>query len=307
MIFNIQRCSIHDGNGIRTLVFLKGCPLTCKWCANPESQAYGPEVMELPSRCIGCGACEKICPVGAVTVIDGEYRIDRDSCQGCFKCTDRCYAEAKKVVGQDYSVNEIFVEIEKDRSFYSLYGGGVTFSGGEPLTHPWFLTGIAEKCRQNGINVAVETCGYGDFEKFKTVLPYLNQMFFDIKHIDPAIHKELTGVDNELILANARKIAATGLPMTIRTPIIPGLNNAPENIRSIAELVATLPSAKEYELLPYHNFGESKYKSLGQPYALAATQTPSNEEMDALVKVANELLEPVGKECFYIVDNERRQ
>ena len=148
MIFNIQNCSIHDGTGLRTLVFLKGCPLHCPWCANPESQLYTPEITEIPRKCIGCGACEKVCPESAISLVNNEMRIDRSKCIKCFKCTEVCYAESKEVVGREIDVDELFNEINKDRYFYQIYGGGVTFSGGEPLTYPEFLTEIAKKCKK---------------------------------------------------------------------------------------------------------------------------------------------------------------
>ncbi|MGM0113511.1 glycyl-radical enzyme activating protein [Enterococcus sp. DIV0187] len=305
MIFNIQRCSVHDGSGLRTLVFLKGCPLRCLWCANPESQSYVYDIMEFPARCISCGACERVCPEKAISVVDGEYRIDRKKCKRCFKCADACFAEAKRIVGQENSVEELFNEIKKDQPFYSLYGGGVTFSGGEPLTQPKFLSEIAKKCQENGINVAIESCGYGKYEDFKCVLPYVDYMFLDIKHIDSKQHKNLTGIGNRVILENVRQIAEYGIPITVRTPIIPGYNDSPENIIGISKFLCTLPAVKEYELLAYHNLGESKYRSLGIPYELKEVNPPSDTEMGSLTRKANQVLNEFGKECFFTKDNEK--
>lgn len=302
MIFNIQKCSIHDGAGLRTLVFFKGCPLNCPWCSNPESQSYAPEIMESPSRCIGCKACVDACPEKA---IDDTLIIDREKCKGCFKCIDMCYAESKKIAGRDYTVDELYKEIQKDKPFYSLYGGGVTFSGGEPMTHAQDLLAIAKKCQDNGISVMVESCGYGSFDAFKEVLPYIDGMFMDIKIMDAEKHKEVTGVDNVLILENIRKISEAGVPITIRTPIIPGYTDARENIEAIAEFVKTLPSVKEYELLAYHNFGESKYGALGMKYQLKGTKTPADEDMRSLVKCANEVFEDSEKICFWTKDNNK--
>ena len=302
MIFNIQKCSIHDGEGLRTLVFFKGCPLKCKWCANPESQNYSAEIMESPIRCIGCGACREICPQAAI-LEDGT--IDRSLCDNCMKCIDVCYAEAKKITGREYTVEELYKEIEKDKPFYSMFGGGVTFSGGEPLTHSELLKDIAEKCHEKGINVVVESCGCGDFEKFKMALPYIDSMIMDIKHIDAAVHKTLTGAGNELILDNIRKISEYGIPLTIRTPIVPGLTDAEENIRGIAEFVAGLQTAKEYELLAYHSLGESKYKALGRGYGLEDIKTPDDEKMRELVKIGNSILLPYGKQCCWTKNNNK--
>lgn len=302
MIFNIQKCSIHDGAGLRTLVFFKGCPLQCPWCSNPESQSYSPEIMESPTRCIGCKACIDRCPQQA---IGDSLLIDRDKCKDCFQCIDICYAESKKIAGRTYNTEELYKEIQKDKGFYALYGGGVTFSGGEPMTHSKDLLAIAKKCQENGISVMVESCGYGDFDAFKEVLPYIDGMFMDIKIMDAEKHKEVTGVDNALILENIRKISEAGVPITIRTPIVPGYTDAPENIEAISAFIKTLPSVKEYELLAYHNFGESKYAALGKTYPLAGTKTPGDETMRELVKKANAVFADCEKICFWTKDNNK--
>ncbi len=302
MIFNIQRCSIHDGTGLRTLVFFKGCPLRCKWCANPESQSYETEIMESRIKCVGCGLCRKVCPENAIR---DDGTIDRDLCSGCMKCVDVCYAESKKLTGREYTVETLYQEIQKDKPFYSRFGGGVTFSGGEPLTHGAYLRDIAKLCNEKGIHVMVESCGFGVFEEFKGALPYINAMFMDIKHMNPAVHKELTGVSNERILENIRKISEFGIPLTIRTPIVPNLTGGEENIKAIADFVGKLPTAKEYELLAYHDFGTPKYKSLGRKYELAEVKAPSDETMRELVRSANEVLSKYGKECFWMKNNNK--
>lgn len=305
LIFNIQKCSIHDGTGLRTIVFFKGCPLHCAWCANPESQSYAQEIMEIPRACIACGACTEVCPNSAIAPSESGMLINRELCRKCFHCTSVCYAESKKIAGENMSVDEVFNEVYKDRYFYRQFGGGVTFSGGEPLTQPEFLEALAAKCKRSRINTTLETCGFGSYDEFKGALEYIDAFFIDIKHMDSAIHKKLTGVGNELILDNIKKIASHGSPITIRTPIIPGYNSSEENIAAIADFIKDLPNIREYELLPYHNLGASKYKSLGLEYSLSDVQSPSDENMKMLVKLANRILQPYGKQCFYTKKNEK--
>lgn len=303
MIFNIQKCSIHDGRGLRTLVFLKGCPLRCPWCANPESQSYDCEIVEYPSKCVSCGLCIERCPQIAIS---SSGIIDRTLCpKKCTVCTDICYAESKRNVGKDYSIDELFEEIKKDKIFYDMNGGGVTFSGGEPLTHGKYLEEITKKCRENRINVCIESCGYGDFDNFKGALHYVDEMFLDIKIMDSQKHKEIIGSGNEMILDNIKRISEYGIPITVRTPIVPGYTNSAENISEIAEFVAALPTTTEYELLVYHNLGESKYDALGKEYSLKGVKPPTDEEMLELVKTANNILNKNGKRCFYMKDNKK--
>lgn len=302
VIFNIQKCSIHDGEGLRTLVFFKGCPLQCMWCANPESQAFKPEIMESPVRCISCGTCRDVCPQSAIS---DDFIIDRALCIECMKCVDVCYAESKKIAGRNYTAEELYKEIEKDKPFYTRYGGGVTFSGGEPFAHGKDLKDIAEKCHEKGINVVVESCGYGQFDQFKAALPYIDAMFIDIKHIDTEAHRKLTGAGNELILDNIRKISEYGIPITIRTPIIPGFTDGEENIKGIAEFAGSLSTVKEYELLAYHNFGAPKYEALGRQYLLANVEAPEDEKMRKLVKIAGGVLSKYGKQCCWVKNNNK--
>ncbi len=305
MIFNVQKCSIHDGEGLRTIVFFKGCPLRCKWCANPESQAYTPEIMEYPRKCIGDGNCVKACPEGAIHPTEEGFMIDRAKCKKCFKCADVCYAMAKEVCGKEMSAEELFKEVNKDRHFYRLKGGGATFSGGEPLTQPELLTELARRCKANRVNTTIETCGYGEYEKFKDAIPYLDHIFFDLKAMDPELHKKLTGMTNEVILNNLKKINGFGIPITIRTPVVPGCNDSIENIQAVANFIKDLGSVREYELLPYHNLGESKYKALGKVYELSEVKPPEDDFIRERVKAANEILKPAGKECFYTKKNAR--
>lgn len=305
LIFNIQRCSIHDGDGLRTLVFFKGCPLRCKWCANPESQLYGMEVMESRGKCIGCGACIELCPEHAIVSEKNGMSIDREKCIDCFRCADRCYAAAKYIVGKEYEPEELLKEIEKDKHFYEIKGGGVTFSGGEPLTQGKYLEQIARLCQNSGINVAIESCGIGEWDSFKDALPYIDSMFLDIKHIDSEKHKELTGAGNEQILNNIRKIAETGVKITIRTPVVPGLTDSYENILGIAQFILELPGIQEYELLAYHELGVNKYIALGREYELKEITPPTDEVILERVKKVNQMFRNTGQICFFTKDNKK--
>lgn len=305
MIFNVQKCSIHDGEGLRTLVFFKGCPLRCPWCSNPESQSFAAEIMESPAKCIGCGMCSGRCSENAIG--EGGY-INRSLCpEDCTECADVCYAEAKKIIGEEYEIERLLKEIKKDVPFYNIYGGGVTFSGGEPLMQGEYLTEIVKECRKNKINVAVESCGYGKYDSFKNALPYIDSMFLDIKIFDDEKHKKVTGVGNKEILDNIKRISEYGVPITVRTPIVPGYTDSKNNIVQIAEFIRELPSVKEYELLVYHNLGSSKYAGLGRTYELKDAVPPNDEKMLELVRVANTVLEQSGKECYYTKDNVRRR
>ena len=259
--------------------------------------------MESPSKCIGCRACINVCPIRAIHAAEEGFVIDRDKCISCFRCAEKCFADSKYVVGKEYTVQELLTEILKDKIFYDMKGGGVTFSGGEPLTQPEYLTEIAKACQKSGIHVMLESCAMGDYDRFRAALPYIDAAFIDIKHIDSRRHKELTGGPNEDILENIRRISDFGLPITIRTPVIPGLNDEESNIAGIARFIRTLPTVSEYELLPYHNFGVNKYKALGRPYDLADVIPPDDEAVSALVSTANRVLAGSGITCFYTKDN----
>ena len=300
VIFNIQKCSIHDGPGLRTLVFFKGCPLRCKWCANPESQSFEPQIMNMYSRCVSCYMCIDACDKGCIKKSEsGRYEIDYAKCDGCGKCSDVCFAEARTLMGKQMTAQELLAEIKKDQGFYTRSGGGVTFSGGEPLMQPEFLEEIARLCKENGIKTAIESCGCGDFEKFSKAMPYIDFMYFDLKHMDSSEHKRLTGAGNEMIIENLKKINELGTTqITIRTPVIPNCNDSEKNICETAELIKNLKMVKAYELLAYHNLGENKYDSLGRTYELHGTQKPSEEFMNNLVEKANAVLDNKIK-CFY--------
>ena len=244
-IFDIQRYSIHDGHGIRTIVFLKGCVLRCKWCCNPESQDYRIQTMMVQSK--------------------------------------------PKTIGRDVTVEEVMQEVEKDRGFYRRSGGGLTLSGGESLCQPQFARDLLRAAKERGINTAMESMACAKYEVIESILPYLDQYLMDIKHMNPQKHKEFTDRSNELMLENARKVAASGMTeLSIRVPVIPTFNDTPEEIRDIAWFAGKLPGVKRIHLLPYHRLGQDKYEGLGRKYLMKDILPPTNEHMEMLKKVVTE-------------------
>ena len=279
-IFNIQRFSLHDGPGIRTTVFLKGCPLRCKWCSNPESMSAYPEIMPFDMKCIKCGKCVEVCPQGAIAVVDGMRKIDWSKCNQCLECARVCPSGGIEVVGNYMSVEETVVEVEKDWLFYLNSGGGVTFSGGEPLYQWEFVRDVARQCREKGIHTALDTCGYARWEAIEPVLEYIDLVLYDIKQLEPQIHREGTGVSNELILDNAAKIA-TRLRTWLRVCLLPGFNDSQDHIREVARLGMRL-GVEKISLLPYHQWGVSKYARLGRSYPFEGIKPPSEEHVQEL-------------------------
>lgn len=297
-IFDIQRWSLHDGPGIRTLVFLKGCPLRCLWCCNPESQKSYTEVAYFKDKCIGCNRCISGCPFGAV--FDSEngyvtnYSICINECYGVelppYKCTKRCYAKARENIGTEMTVDEVIKEVLKDNMIYKQSGGGVTISGGEPMQQFEFVREFLKQCKENNINTAIETCGFAEWEKYEEIIKYLDFIFLDIKSFDNEKHIELTGKNNILILENSRRLASLtrqkGIKMVIRIPIIPGLTDSEDNIKSIAEFVSTqLEGVNVIELMPYHRLGRGKYSDIGQVYQLYDLVPPSEDRIKNLQKI----------------------
>jgi pyruvate formate lyase activating enzyme len=286
-IFNIQPYSIHDGPGIRTTIFLKGCPLGCWWCQNPESRAGRPQLFFDASKCVGCGACVEVCPEGAISLEGGRSYTDRALCNGSGKCVEVCAQEARTLMGRRVTAGETFDEAAADAIFYSDSGGGITLSGGEPLKQPEFSSALLRLCRAEGIHATVDTSGYAPWPAARAVLELADLVLFDIKHMDPAAHQAATGVSNTLILENARKIRHDlRLPMRIRVPVVPGMNDSEENITATARFVAEeLDPSIPVHLIPYHRLGSAKYDLLGMPGCrLSEAPTPERmEELRALV------------------------
>jgi pyruvate formate lyase activating enzyme len=278
IIFNIQRYSIHDGPGIRTTVFLKGCPLNCWWCQNPESQLSGQEMIFWGDRCISCGACSTICPSNAIQIKNGIPVTEKEKCILCGKCIEKCPALAREMIGEKLTVEEIIKEVEKDLVFYEESGGGVTFSGGEPLRQPDFLEGLLNDCREKKIHTAVDTSGYISWEILNKINSKVDLFLYDLKIMDNERHKKYTGVSNEIILENLKKLSLIHNNIFIRFPVIPGINDDYQNIKKTGEFLSSLKIAK-VNLLPYHYIGVDKYKRLGRTYNLVTTQPPSEEKV----------------------------
>nr|WP_305136628.1 glycyl-radical enzyme activating protein [uncultured Schaedlerella sp.] len=303
-IFNIQKCSIRDGRGMRTTVFFKGCGLRCLWCANPEGISFAPEISLNPVNCMGCGFCLKKCPAGAIRLDDkGAMQYDRSKCNACGLCAQLCPTEARKQFGTEYTVEGLFRRIYQDRFYFEHSKGGVTFSGGEALMQPEFLLAVCKKCREYKIHVAIETCGCGNYERFAPCLDYIDFIYFDIKHMDEKMHQKITGQSNVHILENLKRISEHGNEICVRTPVVPGWNDSDENIRATAEFITLHGSIRRYELLAYHKLGINKYKILDRQYQLDDVEEPDIVHMRHLVDTANEILLPVGKKCFYNSEN----
>jgi len=282
-IFDVKRFSIHDGPGIRTTVFLKGCPLRCLWCDNPESQQIQPQILFWKDRCIGCSVCLDVCPQSAIAVDQrGIKTILSDRCDLCGSCLSECYANALEQIGRLATVEEIVSLVEADTPFYDQSGGGVTLSGGEPTSQAAFSRRILEETQKRGIHTAVETCGHAPWEAWESLLPHLDLILYDLKVIDAVRHRRFTGLSNQLILENLRRLADTGKQIIIRRPVIPGCNDHPESVHALARFVKELNGIDEVHLLPYHRLGENKYEQLSRDYPMGEQSSLSDEDVEEL-------------------------
>jgi pyruvate formate lyase activating enzyme len=291
-VFNIQRYSIDDGPGIRTTVFLKGCPLRCTWCSNPESQAAEPEVSHSGALCKRCGHCAQVCELRAITVTDSGTHIDRAVCNNCGRCVEACSYQAMKMLGRRMTVEEVLREVIKDKQYYEISGGGVTVSGGEPLFQPQFVAALLRQCRENGVHTCVETCGFGSRRDLDEILTHADLVLFDVKVVEEATHVRLTGRGNRVILDNLDALIARGIPLVIRVPVVPGQNDAGEQIADLARIMKA-KDLKTIELMPYHKYGSGKYEMLGRHYALSDIRAPSDLELES----AKHTLESAGIAC----------
>lgn len=292
LVFNIQKFSLHDGPGIRTVVFLKGCPLACMWCSNPEGRGKSVELIYGCDRCIGadeCDRCMTACLEQAIILDEnGKIRVDRSRCDGCGDCAQVCPSHALQVSGEWVEVDDVLRMVEEDDAFYSRSGGGLTVSGGEPLAQGAFVQSLLEAARARGIDTAIETSGLCNWKTLSEVAPLADRIFFDIKCLDSDRHERATGVSNAKILENFRRLRAElpEVPVIVRTPIIPGVNDSEDDILAIAAFIRDSGGASRYELLPYHGFGEPKYTKLGKHYSLSHLEPPPAERMLALQRLA---------------------
>jgi pyruvate formate lyase activating enzyme len=283
LLFHIIHGSFVDGYGVRTTVFLKGCPLRCVWCCNPEGQQGHPEIEFTAAECDGCGRCVPVCPTNAIQPDpksgDNKIELDRELCTNCGKCIEVCYTGALGYFGRYITVDQLFDIVKKDEQFYRASGGGVTIGGGEPTFQPFFTSALLRKCRENYIHTAVDTCGYMLTSQGLKVLEEADLLLFDLKGMDPKEHLKNTGVSNEPILANLQRLDAMGKAIIVRVPIIPGYTDSAENIKATAEFLSRLKSLERVDLLAYHEYGRVKYGQLGREYKLHI-QPPTQEHLN---------------------------
>ena len=262
-VFDIEKFAVHDGPGIRTVVFLKGCPLHCLWCHNPESQSFEPELLFRPEKCTLCGKCVSVCPEQCHSISDGRHRFDRAKCRHCGACTEHCPAEALEQAGREMNVDEVMKEVRKDRVFYQNSGGGITLSGGEPLAHFEFTKALLKAAKDAGIHTAVETGGFAPRERIRDLIPLVDLWLWDVKTV-PEKHEELTGVPAGPILENLKLLDAAGASVILRCPLVPGVNDTDAELAHIAGLANAYPHVQRIDLEPYHPLGEGKSRALGR-------------------------------------------
>jgi pyruvate formate lyase activating enzyme len=290
MISNIQRYSLHDGPGIRTTVFLKGCNMRCFWCHNPESLDPRPQIQFVAERCVGCGRCVEVCNRQAHTLKGGRHLFDRSRCVLCGKCVAACDYGALVMVGTEMETGEVMKEVLEDREFYRTSGGGVTLSGGEPLMQQEFTLKLLEECRKEGLHTAVESNLCFPWRRVSAVIEICDLLMMDLKLMDEELHERYTGFSNRLVLENLKKMSGIGKKFVVRTPVVPGVNDREQEIAGIAELLSGISNLEYYELLPFHPLGMGKYEELGMECKAADLIPPDRERMEALDEAAKRWL-----------------
>jgi pyruvate formate lyase activating enzyme len=283
LVFDIKKFAVDDGPGIRTTIFLKGCPMRCLWCHNPEGQTLAPELMYRHKKCVGCGECVKICPDQALSLTRKNLTIIRESCSLCGACAKNCPSGALEIIGKEISVDEVMREIDKDSAFYDESKGGITVSGGEPLLQIDFTAAILSECKKRSIHTAVDTCGYASLKAIERIKDKVDLFLYDLKIMDDAKHRKYTGKSNRPILRNFRTLAKNGNDLVVRFPILPRINDDEENIQKTANFIL-LNGVKRICLLPYHRAGIEKYRSLDKQYNLNWIRPPSEQKLDAIKK-----------------------
>lgn len=287
LVTNIQRYSIHDGDGIRSTVFFKGCTMACKWCHNPETQEFSAEPMRNGDRCGGCGRCAAVCPEHAISLEDGISVTNRDACTRCGTCIDECYNDARSISGRAYPVKELVELLVKDSMHWEASGGGVTLSGGEVMAQDiTYITDLMKRLHARGHSINIDTCGFVPFENYEKVLPYANVFLYDVKAINDEVHKKYTGVSNALILDNLAKLGKAGAKIYLRMPLISGLNDSREDILNVIDFLRenNVPIL-QVNLLPYHELGQDKLEKLGKARHEYNFMPPSNDHIDELVQL----------------------
>jgi pyruvate formate lyase activating enzyme len=285
LVFDIKKFAIHDGPGIRTTVFLKGCPLSCLWCHNPESQKSEPEISFMPDKCIACGWCFENCPNLAHSMADSKRNFDRGVCDACGLCATQCYAGALELVGEEMSVDDALAEVLKDKTFYENSGGGMTISGGEPMAQFEFTLELLKKAKNTGVHCCLDTCGFAPIERYEQLLKYVDIFLYDLKETDPKRHEQYTGVPLQPILDNLKHLSRRDAAIWLRCPIIPGLNDRDEHFKKIGEIASSLSGIKQVTLHPYHPLGLSKSEKIGKEYALPNKKFAPKEEIEKWVAI----------------------